>query len=149
APSGAGGRGAGRGVQPASATAVARTAMAARRMSGRSLAGPLQVVDLAAQALGLVGLGGAAEGVAVDAQRVALAAGLQVGVAEMLGDGRVVAGDGDRALEVLDGADVVAALVEHPAEAVDVEAVVRTDLQRAADQRLGFVEVDALLGVRV
>ena len=53
----------------------------------------------------------------------------------------------DRALELLDGALVVAALVVHPAEAVDVEAVVRLQLERAADEALGLVELHAHVGV--
>src|SRR5207344_1105002 len=65
------------------------------------------------------------------------------------GDGRIVAGEGDGALEILDGGDVVAALVRDPAEAVEIEAVVGADRERAADERFRLVELDALFGVRV
>jgi len=53
------------------------------------------------------------------------------------------------ALELLDRQPVVAALVVHPAQAVDVEAVVGIDRERAPDQALGLVEVRTLLGERV
>ena len=55
----------------------------------------------------------------------------------------------DRALQMLDGLRVVAALVVHPAEAVDVEAVVRIDREGAADERLRLVEVGCPVGVGV
>src|SRR5215470_745134 len=112
-------------------------------------AGALQIVDLAAQPFGLLRLRCAAERVAVDAQGLRGAPGLLVGVAEVLGDGGVVGRERDGTLEILDRLVVVAALEVHPAEAVDVEAVVRADGQRAADELFGFVEAHALLGVGV
>ena len=72
-----------------------------------------------------------------------------VRVAEVLGDGRILARELHRSLELLDGVTVVAALEVDPAEAVDVEAVVGLDLQRATDQPLRLVELHAHLGVGV
>src|SRR5437762_3138826 len=109
----------------------------------------LQDVDLALQAADLAGLFRARQRIAVDTQGVRRMARAAVGVAQVLGHGRVVARELDGALEMLHRPPIVAALVVHPAEAVDVEAVVRLDLERAADQLLRLVEADAHLGVRV
>src|SRR5438034_1961035 len=109
----------------------------------------LQDVDLALQAADLASLFRARQRIAVDTQGVHRMARAAVGVAQVLGHGRVVARELDGALEMLHRPPIVAALVVHPAEAVDVEAVVRLDLERAADQLLRLVEADAHLGVRV
>src|SRR5438874_119076 len=106
-------------------------------------------VDLALQAADLASLFRARQRIAVDTQGVRRMARAAVGVAQVLGHGRVVARELDGALEMLHRPPIVAALVVHPAEAVDVEAVVRLDLERAADQLLRLVEADAHLGVRV
>src|SRR5438445_560439 len=109
----------------------------------------LQDVDLALQPADLASLLRARQRIAVDTQGVRRMARAAVGVAQVLGHGRVVARELDGALEMLHRPPIVAALVVHPAEAVDVEAVVGLDLERAADQLLRLVEADAHLGVRV
>src|SRR5262249_3336375 len=111
--------------------------------------GALEGVDLALQPVDLRRLLRTGEGVAVDAERVARVAAALVRVAEVLRHGRILARELDRALELLDRLPVVAALVVHPPEAVDVEPVVGLDLERAADEVLGLVELHAHLGVGV
>src|SRR5947199_8277382 len=160
----AGGSGRGRrtpGRQPASGRSPTRTAAAQRaRERGRAPGAgserralrpdtAFQDVDLALEAADLARFLRARERVAVDAQRVRGVPGAAVGVPEMLGDRGVVARELDRALEVLHGSPVVTALVVHPPEAVDVEAVVGLDLEGPTDQLLGLVEADPHLGVGI
>ena len=58
---------------------------------------------------------------------------LAIRVAKMLGDSGVVAGQVDRALQLLDGALVVAFLIVNPSQAIDVKAVFGLDIERALD----------------
>src|SRR5437667_208000 len=129
------------GDNPRAARALQPRALAARRR--------LQRVDLALQALDLRGFLRPRERVLAETERVARLARALIRVPQVLGDGWVVARQLDRALELLDGAPVVAALVVDPAEAVDVEAVVGLDLERAADEPLRLLELNAHLGVGV
>jgi len=71
------------------------------------------------------------------------AAQLGVGVAEMFGDGRVVAGQVDRLLELLGRLAVFALLIIDPVQTVDIKPVFRLDRERAFDQPLSLVEVGA------
>src|SRR5581483_719216 len=73
----------------------------------------------------------------------------RVGVAQMLGDRGIVASQVDRLLELLDRLLVIALAVIHPAQAVDVEAVLGLDFERASDELLGLVEAFAGVGVSV
>ena len=83
----------------ATTTREPRAALRLRRTRARSGA---ERPQLALQAIDLLRLLGLAERLLVDADRVAGLAGLLVRVAEVLGDGRIVAGVLDRALELLD-----------------------------------------------
>src|SRR4029453_11846128 len=103
-------------------------------------------LDLPLEPLDLERFLGPYERVPVQAQRRVALAEAMVGVAQMLDDGRILARQLDRSLELLDGSLVLAALVVHPAQAVDVDAVVRLQLEGAADQALGLVELHAHVG---
>src|SRR5436190_9247056 len=105
--------------------------------------------DLVLQPLHLRALLRAGERITVDPEGVARVPLAPVGVAEVLGNRRIVARELDRALQLLDRARIVAALVVHPAEAVDVEPVVGLECNRGADQPLGLVELHAHFGVGV
>src|SRR5258706_16137327 len=93
-----------------------------------------EALDLALQALDLRGVFRLPEGIAVGLQRRVVATRLMIGVTEVLDDGGIFARELRGPLQVLDRGHGVAALEVHPPEAVDVEAVVRLELQRAADQ---------------
>src|SRR5437763_6934306 len=119
------------------ATCATLTSQASRRprrtprLQPRALAARrrLQRVDLALQARDLRRFLRPRERVLVEAERIARLARAPVRVTQVLGDGRIVARQLDRPLELLDGVPVVAALIVDPAEAVHVEAVVRLDLE--------------------
>src|SRR5271156_2954728 len=74
---------------------------------------------------------------------------LAIGVAQMLGDGGIAAGQVDGFLQLLDGFFVVALMIVNQAEAVDVKSVFGLDIERALDQLFGLDQVGALLGVTV
>src|SRR5262249_53364231 len=130
---------------------TARWRAGIRTLETRALGatGRLERTDLVLQAIDLRGLLRARERIAVDAEGVLRMPVVPVRVAEMLGDRRIVSRELDRVLQLLDGATIIAALVVHPAEAVDVEPVLGLELDRPADEALGLVELDAHLRVRV
>src|SRR5689334_2250095 len=138
-------------TRTSAACAVWVSAIAERRSRAlvtRPRSGSEQL-ELALQAVDLLRLLGLVQRLRVDANRLARTPDLLVGVAEMLGHGGILAGELDGVLQRVDGALVVAALVVHPRQRVDVEAVVRLDGERAPDQALGLVETVALLRVGV
>src|SRR5262249_58959148 len=67
----------------------------------RARAAAAEPLDLSLEPLDLRALLGATEGVPIDAQRIAAASEARVGVAEVLDDGRVLARQLDRTLELL------------------------------------------------
>src|SRR5437660_3505658 len=102
----------------------------------------LQDVDLALQAADLASLFRARQRIAVDTQGVRRMARAAVGVAQVLGHGRVVARELDGALEMLHRPPIVAALVVHPAEPVDVVTVVGVARNRARDDVHRIVDAE-------
>src|SRR5262245_25056448 len=102
-------------VQPARAstasTQLGRSARPTASESGvaRARAAAAEALDLSLEPLDLRALLGATEGVAIDTQRIAAASEPLVGIAEVLDDGRIFAGELHGALELLDGALVLAA----------------------------------------
>src|SRR5262249_54802619 len=111
--------------------------------------GAAEGLDLAPQAFDLRRLLRALEGVSVDPQRRGALAESLVGVTQVLNDGGVIPRQLDGALELLDRALVLAALVVHPPQAVDVDAVVRLQLEGTADEALGLVELHPHVRQRV
>src|SRR6185295_9959973 len=109
----------------------------------------LERLDLSLEAVDLVLVLRPTERITIDAERVARVAGARVGVPQVLDDGRIVPRQLDGTLELLDRAPVVAALVVHPAEAVDVEAVVGIELEGASDETLCLIQLRAHLRVGV
>src|SRR4029450_11330216 len=120
-----------RGSAPASQTGVARVRAAAERL------------DLPLEPLDLERFLGPYERVPVQARRRVALAGWMVGGAQIVEDGRIPARQLDRSLELLDGALVLAALVVHPAQAVDVDGVVRLPLEGAADHAVRLASTSA------
>ncbi len=122
------------------------------RISGVSSARrprPFDHLDLSLQTLDLLLFLRPSQGILIQAQGLLRLAGLAIRVGEVLGHGRIVARQLERPLQVLDRLRVLAALVVHPAQAVDVEAVVRIEGNGAADQIFRFVETHAHVGVGV
>src|SRR5262245_47856012 len=76
-------------------------------------------------------------------------ANLPIGVAQVLGDCRIAAGQIDRAFELFDSLLVFTLLVVHPPEAVDVKAVLGLNIEGALDELLRLLEVLALFGVGI
>src|SRR5581483_2274158 len=73
------------------------------------------------------------ERVGVLVARLAQLSDLAVGIAEMLGDGGIAAGEIDGPFELLDRVLVFTLLVVHPTETVDIEAVLGLNIQRPLD----------------
>src|SRR5579885_1726278 len=73
------------------------------------------------------------ERVGVLVARLAQLSDLAVGIAEMLGDGGIAAGEIDGPFELLDRLLVFTLLVVHPTETVDIEAVLGLNIQRPLD----------------
>src|SRR5262249_48664139 len=69
---------------------------------------------------------------------------LQIGVAEMIVDHRVVRLELDRAFEMLDRLSKIALAEVSPAETVDEIAIIRALLHRLADQIHRFLDVEVL-----
>ena len=74
---------------------------------------------------------------------------LPVGVAQMIVDDRIARLQLDRLFELVDRLLIVTQPVRRPAQAVDDIAVVRPELDRLLDHRLGGVEIAPLLDPRI
>src|SRR5713226_61729 len=74
---------------------------------------------------------------------------LQIGIAQVVVENRIVLRQVHGPLELAQGVGVAALLVERPAQAVDEIAVLRLDRQRLLDELDGLGKVRALLGVHV
>src|ERR1700722_7810143 len=93
--------------------------------------------NLDLQTLNLIGILGPLERVLVLMARVSHFADFAVGVAQMLGDGRIVVGRVDPAFQRVNRLLGPALLGLYPAETVNGESVLGLDHERALDQLLG------------
>src|ERR1700733_9730771 len=131
------------------ATAASQNVFRRRAGSVTRAGGILQNLDLILEPCDLVRLLRLLQRVGVFVAGFLDLAKLAIGVAQMLGDGGIAAGQVDGLLQLLDGFFVVALLIVNPAEAVDVKSVFGLDIERALDQLFGFDQVGSLLGVTV
>src|SRR5580704_256904 len=131
------------------ATAASQNVFRRRAGSVARAGGILQNLDLILEPCDLVRLLRLLQRVGVFVAGFLDLAKLAIGVAQMLGDGGIAAGQVDGLLQLLDGFCVVALLIVNPAEAVDVKSVFGLDIERALDQLFGLDQVGALLGVTV
>src|ERR1017187_1768887 len=108
-----------------------------------------QILNLILKARLLIALLRLLERVVVLAAGFLELAHLAVGVAEMLGDSRIVVGNIDRALELLNRLLVVALLIVDPSKAVDIETIFRLDGERALDEAFRLVKILARFGIGI
>src|SRR5271170_1654164 len=131
------------------ATAASQNVFRRRAGSVARAGGILQNLDLILEPCDLVRLLRLLQRVGVFVAGFLDLAELAIGVAQMLGDSRIAAGQVDGFLQLLDRFLVVALLIVNPAEAVDVKSVFGLDIERALDQLFRLDQVGALLGVSV
>src|SRR5277367_1271732 len=131
------------------ATAASQNVFRRRAASVARAGGILQNLNLVLEPCDLVRLLRLLQRIGVFVAGFLDLAELAIGVAEMLGDGRIAAGQVDGFLQLLDRFFVVALLIINPAEAVDVKSVFGLDIERALDQLFRLDQVGALLGVTV
>src|SRR5271170_4127628 len=131
------------------ATAASQNVFRRRAGSVARAGGILQNLNLILEACDLIRLLRLLQRVGVFVAGFLDLAELAIGVAQMLGDGGIAAGQVDGFLQLLDGFFVIALLIVNPAEAVDVKSVFGLDIERALDQLFRLDQVGALLGVTV